>query len=169
MAHRLVSKNNQLTMSSKQWQKLVDVWSTFLSPKTPCSQLKNAFNQTRRWEVAIEICGDYRIRKLNNTFRKKNKVTDVLSFPQFNDLRKLKKDFFPSNVVTSLGDIVICLPQARRQAKAHQISNDLELAYLANHGILHLIGFDHEISNKEENIMQQWEDHLIEKLQLKYK
>lgn len=146
---------------AKDWQRLTEIWSQFLKSQSPCRQLRPALKAQRHWEIALELCGDRRIQTLNKTFRRKNKITDVLSFPQFSDLRQLKSNFFPATVVTGLGDVVICVPQARRQAAEHRISLLLEVVHLANHGLLHVLGLDHELSDGEEKLMQQWEQYLI--------
>jgi probable rRNA maturation factor len=85
----------------------------------------------RRPELTLSFVGDAEIRRLNRTFRKKDKATDVLSFP----LRERAADgkFY-------LGDIVISLPTARRQAAEIGHPLERELEYLAIHGFLHLLG-----------------------------
>ena len=81
-----------------------------------------------RGEVGIALVTDARIRKLNAAYRRKNLATDVLSFPSD----------------ASLGDIVIATGVARRQARAARHSYATELRVLALHGLLHLLGYDHE-------------------------
>jgi probable rRNA maturation factor len=81
-----------------------------------------------RGEVGIALVTDARIRKLNAAYRRKNRATDVLSFPSD----------------TSLGDIVIATGVARRQARAARHPYATELRVLALHGLLHLLGYDHE-------------------------
>lgn len=104
-------------------------------------------------EVSLLICGDSRIKDLNRQYRQKDKVTDVLSFPAHEDLRKSIYQF--ENLF--LGDLAICHAQTKRQAKEFDISYMDEFIHLFFHGIIHLIGFDHEISEKEEAIMESWE------------
>ena len=74
------------------------------------------------------------ITKLNNAYRKKDSPTDVLSFPR------------EGNMVCSLGDIVICSSVAARQAKEYGHSLEREIAFLALHGLLHLLGYSHDES-----------------------
>jgi probable rRNA maturation factor len=92
-------------------------------------------------EVGLAFVGDRKIRTLNRTFRKKDKATDVLSFP----LRERAADgkYY-------LGDIVISVPQARRQAfrLGHSLSD--ELVDLTVHGFLHLLGYEHSCGHEEE-------------------
>lgn len=80
--------------------------------------------------VAIAVVPDARVRSLNRRYRKKDQNTDVLSFP--------------ANDEAFLGDIVIAAGVARRQANAAGHSLQTELRILALHGLLHLLGYDHE-------------------------
>ncbi|HXH75826.1 MAG TPA: rRNA maturation RNase YbeY [Bacteriovoracaceae bacterium] len=103
-------------------------------------------------KVSLLICGDTRIKVLNRDHRNKDKVTDVLSFPS-NE---------PFVFGPFLGDMAICMPQAKRQAKEFKIGIWDEFIHLFFHGLLHLIGYDHEISLAEEKKMQKWEDRALE-------
>ena len=118
---------------------------------------------TQRFEVSLLICGDKKIRKLNQEFRGKDKATDVLSFPSQETLRKISAD----EDVVFLGDMAISVPTARRQAKEFNISVWDEFIHLYFHGLLHLIGYDHDISAAEEKLMQRWEDQALELLSKK--
>jgi probable rRNA maturation factor len=87
-----------------------------------------------RGEVTVALVSDRRMRSLNRTFRGRDYPTDVLSFPITDEL-------------TALGDVVIATGVARRQAKeaGHPIGTELRI--LALHGLLHLLGYDHERDN----------------------
>lgn len=100
------------------------------------SWLARAAPRAAEGEVAIALVGDARMRALNRDYRDKDQATDVLSFPAD-----------PLDVVgdePSLGDIVIATGVARRQARAAGHALGVELRVLALHGLLHLIGYDHE-------------------------
>lgn len=112
-----------------------------------------------RVEISLLICGDARIRELNRQCRKKDKVTDVLSFPAHENLRK---SFYTESTLF-LGDLAICHPQTKRQAKKFNIGYGDEFIHLFFHGLIHLMGYDHEISEKEEKIMQKWEEEALKK------
>ncbi len=120
---------------------------------------------TQRFEVSLLICGDKKIRKLNHEFRNKDKATDVLSFPSQEGLRKMSAD----EDVVFLGDLAISVPTARRQAKEFNISVWDEFIHLYFHGLLHLMGYDHDISAIEEKLMQKWEDKALTLLSAKKK
>jgi probable rRNA maturation factor len=83
-----------------------------------------------RGTVTIAIVSDTRIRALNRRYRRKNRATDVLSFP--------------GQAAGHLGDIVIAAGVARQQARGARHALQTELRVLALHGLLHLLGYDHE-------------------------
>lgn len=109
--------------------------------------------------VSLLICGDSRIRELNREHRAKDKVTDVLSFPAHEDLRATSQEF----PTLFLGDLAICHPQTKRQAKKFNIRYMDEFIHLFFHGVIHLMGYDHELSVKEEELMQKWEEEALKK------
>lgn len=117
----------------------------------------------KKIHVSLLLCGDAKIKKINRNFRQKDKVTDVLSFPSADDLLKnWKKETVNGELF--LGDLAICIPQAKRQAKEFNIGFWDEFVHLFFHGLLHLWGYDHERSLKDEKIMQKWEDRSMELL-----
>ncbi|MBT5471910.1 MAG: rRNA maturation RNase YbeY [Nitrospina sp.] len=95
-------------------------------------------------EVSILLTGDAQIRQLNQQFRNIDQATDVLSFPQNSE------DDPPLPGEMLLGDIAVSLDTAETQAKEHKLSFKEEVVLLLIHGILHLLGYDHEISEQEE-------------------
>lgn len=115
--------------------------------------------KVKELHVSLLICGDSRIRELNREHRNKDKVTDVLSFPAHEDLRI--SPFTGSQLF--LGDLAICHPQTKRQAKKFNIRYMDEFIHLFFHGAIHLMGYDHEISEREEKIMQEWEEEALRK------
>ncbi len=86
-------------------------------------------------DITLRLTDDDEMRQLNQTFRGEDKTTDVLSFNQ--------DGVDPETGRTYLGDIVISIPQAERQAATQAHSLSAECAFLAIHGTLHLLGFDH--------------------------
>lgn len=92
---------------------------------------------------SVAFVSDSRMKELNGFFRSKDSTTDVLSFPNEPD------EFDPET--NNLGDIVISLEQAQKQATENGLSLDLEVRQLILHGVLHLCGFDHETDNGEMN------------------
>jgi rRNA maturation RNase YbeY len=102
-------------------------------------------------ELSLALVGNREIRKLNSQYRNKNEPTDVLSFPLEQDLPKGEK---------LLGDVVISVEQAEKQAEEEKKTLEQELEFLLIHGILHLLGFDHEVSPKEASRMHRMEKRI---------
>lgn len=117
--------------------------------KKICGQILKYLNIKK--ELSLVLVGDKEIKKLNYQYRHKNKVTDVLSFGDWHD-----KIF--------LGEVLISLPQARRQAKEYKVDFESELVRLVTHGVLHLAGYDHEKSKKEAEKMFILQDKILEKI-----
>jgi probable rRNA maturation factor len=92
-----------------------------------------------RGDIAIAIVSDARMRILNKTYRRKDKTTDVLSFPSGSPAAHPASRLAPR----VLGDIVIAAGVARRQAREAGHAYAVELKILALHGLLHLLGYDH--------------------------
>ncbi len=119
------------------------------------------------------LCGKVKIRTLNRTYRQIDKVTDVLSFPLHENLRFDKKvtksNRGPSLPELELGDLVVCREKVLSQSKEFNLTFEEEYIHLVIHGFLHLLGFDHEISLKEEMIMEKYEQELVIKVLKKIK
>ncbi len=122
------------------------------------------FKGVKEVTITLTLCGKAKIKKLNKDYRGKDYATDVLSFPVYENLRPDKKSREKALPQIELGDLVICRDVAKSQAKEFEISYVQEVIHLASHGFLHLLGFDHEISPKEEKIMQGYEDELVKKI-----
>jgi probable rRNA maturation factor len=111
-------------------------------------------------EVGVVVTGDAAVRDLNRRYRGEDAPTDVLSFA----LREDAGEFvLPPGESTRLGDVVISLPAARRQAKQAGHSLERELALLLVHGLLHLLGYDHAVE-AEERAMRSREVALLTSL-----
>lgn len=118
--------------------------------------------------VSLNFVSGEEIRNLNRTFREIDRETDVLSFPNLNKKynEKLKKFDSERNFDDKklfLGDIVICKKIAYAQAKEYGHSKQREVCYLALHGLLHLLGYDH-IEKKDEEIMTKTADKILKSL-----
>lgn len=124
-------------------------------------------------EISLAIVGNGRMRKLNKMYRGRNRVTDVLSFggksvvpylaKAFPRLRKNQDIEFvePPDGVNRLGEVILCYPQAKKQAKRLGHSLEKELAILLVHGILHLLDYDHEKSEKGAEKMKELEEKIL--------
>lgn len=105
-------------------------------------------------EISVYITDDEEIRKLNKTYRGKDKATDVLSFP-------LDENFEGYRL---LGDIVISQDTAERQAWELGHSLKEEVKRLLIHGLVHLLGYDHEKGGEEERKFKELEERILSKL-----
>jgi len=101
-------------------------------------------------EVSVSFVTPEEIRTLNHDYRGKDSETDVLSFPGF-----------PGS--SALGDIVICVAVAKQQAEEYNHSFERELTFLAIHGLLHLLGYDHEIP-QDETLMRAKQAKIMEEI-----
>jgi len=94
--------------------------------------------------VSVALVSDRRVRALNRSYRRQDYATDVLSFPASDTCTPAPYSLLPTHF---LGDIVIARGVARRQAREARHSELTELKVLALHGLLHLLGYDHERDN----------------------
>ncbi len=122
------------------------------------------FHGVKEVTFTMTLCGKTKIKSLNRQYRQLDKVTDVLSFPVYESLRPDKKVKEKSLKQMELGDLIICKEKALSQAKEFGISFDQEVIHLTVHGFLHLLGYDHELSVKEERLMEKEESTLVEKI-----
>jgi len=105
------------------------------------------------------------IRELNREYRDKDSATDVLSFPLEEDQEENgEPEVIGGPTERMLGDIVVSVERAVEQAGEYGHSIERELAFLAVHGLLHLLGYDHEKSATGKEIMQAEEKRLLSEL-----
>ncbi len=115
--------------------------------------------------LSVNFVSDEKIRGLNREFRKIDKVTDVLSFPNLQkkaeeSLKNFQSDAdFDTNMLF-LGDVVISKNVAKTQAREFGHSMKREVCFLALHGLLHLLGYDH-IEKDDEKIMNKLQDEIL--------
>ncbi|NAZ06735.1 MAG: rRNA maturation RNase YbeY [Thermocrinis sp.] len=107
-----------------------------------------------RAELSIVLVSDAQIRRLNKLYRNKDKPTDVLSFP----IGETVKGWL------ILGDIVISVDTAKRQAQELGYSLEEELKRLLVHGLVHLLGYDHELGGEEEKKFFELEEFVLREL-----
>jgi rRNA maturation RNase YbeY len=134
-------------------------------------------------ELSLVLVSDRRMRTLNQCYRKKDRTTDVLAFPlavpygpplckgRLGGVESLGRLYRPSPLLTKegvlrqppvlLGDVVISVPTAKRQAAALGHSLRDEVARLLVHGVLHLLGYDHERSERDALLMARKEKAVL--------
>jgi len=136
------------------WKVEINIDEAFIE-KADEGRLRHVVEQVMRaesvdinTEVSLLVTGDETMTELNRTYRGMDGTTDVLSFA-FQEDRE-----FPAHPegVTQLGEVIISLPQAERQAVERGHSLDRELTVLIIHGVLHLLGYDHQNDEEEERM-----------------
>jgi probable rRNA maturation factor len=135
-----LQENVSSPVEESLWQKWIKVWLQMLGADYPC-------------ELTLCLTTDEQIRDLNRDFRQRDEPTDVLAFAA-------QETPIPAgiqSVLTAklLGDIVISVPTAQLQAQAQGHSVSHELAWLASHGLLHLLGWDHPDEKSLQNMLTQ--------------
>lgn len=117
-------------------------------------------------EVNVTLVSDDEIHRLNLEFRNIDKSTDVLSFPLGENG---EYDVNPENGCLMLGDVIISVEHALRQAEEFGHSKEREIAYLTVHSVLHLLGYDHVDEAEEKRIMRMKEEETLKILGLNIK
>ena len=124
----------------KRLQAVCDTILTYLQTR----RVRNQKWLTQKAEISIVLLTEREMKKINKHFRGKDKATDILSFE--------------SADATSLGELLICFDVIKAQARRHGHPVADELLYMLIHGILHLLGYDHEASAAEEKRMLGLQD-----------
>ncbi|MEM9215728.1 MAG: rRNA maturation RNase YbeY [Cyanobacteria bacterium P01_F01_bin.150] len=130
--------------SYEQWQEWITAWLTYLNPD---------YSPIQSYELSLLLTSDAAIQALNLQYRQFDKPTNVLAFALLDD------ENLPPEVLAvlpmELGDIVISVETAQRQAHEHNHSLGCELAWLASHGLLHLLGWDHPDDMELQQMLEQ--------------
>ncbi len=107
-------------------------------------KLRNGKLLSEKSEITLVFLSSSEMKKINKAFRKKDKPTDILSFS--------------SDDPASLGELLLCTDVLKKQAAVQRHTLRDEMRYMLIHGILHLLGYDHELSKSEEKIMFSIQD-----------
>ncbi|MGD1856453.1 MAG: rRNA maturation RNase YbeY [Leptolyngbyaceae cyanobacterium] len=127
------------------WQAWFNIWLGMLDPKT------SPINQ---YEVTLSLTEDVAIQQLNATYRHQDKATDVLAFAaQETEMPGVQTLY--QTAPLPLGDVVISVETAERQRHHTNYSLNQELAWLAAHGLLHLLGWDHPDEVSLEHMLEK--------------
>ncbi len=124
-------------------------WIKQLIQQLQSRRVRNKYRLNKK-ELVFVFLNSSDMRRINFKYRKKNKSTDVLSF--------ISED------PRSLGELLICTDVIRKQAREHGVSFKEELFLMIVHGVLHLLGYDHELSKKEEKLMFSIQTKIFERL-----
>ena len=110
-------------------------------------------------EIGVTVVDAEEIRELNRDYRGNDSVTDVLSFPQYDDMEELAEDLVSCDASVLIGDVVICYDRVLSQAEEYGTGVTREFVYLFTHSILHLMGYDH--MEEEERAEMRAREELI--------
>lgn len=116
---------------------------------------------SNRAQISLTLTEPEEIRQLNREYRDTDSVTDVLSFPQFENVSEM-----PEQGELCLGDVVICRERITEQAHEYCHSFERELVYLFVHSMLHLLGYDH-MEADEKAVMREKEEEVMDHLDLR--
>ena len=133
-----------------------EILDTMMKAAELCIDAENI--DVDRSEISVTFVDMEEIHQLNRDYREVDSPTDVLSFPQFDDLNDL-----PEEGEIALGDVVICKDKAEEQAQEFGHSFEREIIYLFVHSVLHLLGYDH-MDEDEKKIMRRQEEAVMEQL-----
>jgi probable rRNA maturation factor len=115
-------------------------------------------------ELSLIITGDEEVHRLNRDYRGIDATTDVISFA-LSENTDDTKFITPPDRISRLGEVIISYPQAIRQAKENKQTIKAEIAWLVVHGLLHLLGYDHQ-DNASEAVMRKREDKILKEIDL---
>ena len=133
-----------------------DILDTMIKAAEICVEAE--FIDVDRSEISVTFVDMEEIHQLNRDYREVDSPTDVLSFPQFDDLNDL-----PEDGEIALGDVVICKEKAEEQAAEFGHSFEREIIALFVHSVLHLLGYDH-MDEDEKKIMRKREEEVMQEL-----
>lgn len=114
-------------------------------------------------EINVTFVSDRKIKEINKNFRNINSSTDVLSFPLSDNGIY---DINPENECAMLGDVIISVEHAVKQAEVYGHSIQREIAYLTVHSVFHLLGYDHIDEAEQKKIMREKEEEALSKIGL---
>lgn len=127
-----------IVISKKEIEKIIDKVFKFL--------------KNQKGDLSVNLVSEKKIRELNKQYRGKDSVTDVLSFSL------MEHGEWNMEQGEDFGDIFICEKQVRRQAKEYKVSGKEEFSRMLVHGVLHLLGFDHQKASEAKKMFKLQED-----------
>ena len=116
-------------------------------------------------EISVSFVDNQKIHELNREYREKDRPTDVLSFPMWEKEELSDGSALDGHAVT-LGDIIISAEKAQAQAEEYGHSIEREITFLSVHSTLHILGYDHEISEEDEKYMNKKQEDVLVKIGL---
>ena len=141
-------------IDNKSWHKKIQRPQTYFNKKLRKISLLTRLFKNKNLAFTILLTNSLNIKKLNKKFRKRNKITDVLSFPFFSskNLNLVKEN----NIY--IGDIAVCYEIISKRSKKNSFISEFDKVWV--HGLLHLLGYDH-IKNKDYFKMNKFEKRIL--------
>ncbi|MFN6518356.1 MAG: rRNA maturation RNase YbeY [Nostoc sp. CreGUA01] len=132
-------------ITPETWENWFNSWLEILQPDIP---------PALGYEIGLRLTDDSQIQELNAQYRQKNQPTDVLAFAAL-EVNFPHSEEMLASVPLYLGDIIVSVDTAQRQAQQQGHNLPTELAWLAAHGLLHLLGWDHPDEESLERMLEQ--------------
>jgi probable rRNA maturation factor len=144
-------------VAAELWNQWIGTWLARLDPCS--SEDEQPLHPDRQYELSLKFTDDPGIQQLNGQFRFKDQATDVLSFASL----ETEAPLYPEDEAEPLylGDIVVSLETADRQAQEQGHTLTTELAWLVSHGLLHLLGWDHPDDQRLAAMLEQQRQLLV--------
>ena len=155
-----INQNDNLIFEHYFWKKIFQVWMEVILNENKFSNLSTLKCKSSNFSLSFEIIDDEFIADLNQKWLNKKGPTDVLSFPIL-----YEKDLYVEIPCIELGDLFISIETAQKQAQSFNNSLREEMIWLASHGFLHLLGWDHRDKNELDEMLV-FQEYLISKLNL---
>ena len=172
-SNKIVRKliNIDVEVRSKKWLELKNIEKFVKSQSKKIlakSSLLELLDEKINFDLSISLCSNLQIKKINRAFRNQDKPTNVLSFGNLDEKIIQKYDLqkaIGTNKYIFLGDIILSYEYILNEAKAHKKNLKDHLTHLILHGILHLLGHDHE-EEKMAKIMENLEIKILKELNI---
>ncbi len=157
LSDNLQNARDKLILKSIFWEKVFLCWIKIILEKKNCSLPKFIFEK-KIFSLSLQIINNQEIASMNQKWMKKKGPTDVLSFPI------ISHNYYSNDLsLIELGDLFISLDMAFEQSLEYKHSIKREMLWLASHGFLHLLGWEHKDDN-ELNNMLNFQEYLISSL-----
>lgn len=157
----------EIAKDSQKWDEYPEINSElFAKVAEQAVSYRPKIAQTKQIELSILLTEDEEMRRLNLDFRRKDKPTNVLSFPDLEKENYEKIEFKLNENYIYLGDVAFGYDIIRKEASEKSIDFKNHFIHLCTHGILHLIGFDHE-NEDEATIMEEIEIKILKTFGIK--
>ena len=157
LSDNFLNKPDNLIFKSVYWEEVLFCWINIILNEKDIS-FPNFIFEKKSFSLSLQIINDNEMSFINQKWMNKSGPTDVLSFPMISDVDTTKDLNF-----VELGDLFISLETAQKQSLEFNHSITREMLWLASHGLLHLLGWEHNDDNELDNMLN-FQEYLISKL-----